>query len=198
MKLTLVLGAAAVALTCSGAAVAQAPAPASPNAMRAAGSAAASHMASDYVKQAAMTDMFEIQAGRIASQKSKDTEVKNFADRMVKDHTQTTDMLKKTLREDNENIVPPSDLDSTHKQMLTQLEDAPAADFNKTYMDMQVKGHEQAVKLHQDYAANGDDAKLKDFAKDVVPKIKEHLAMAQRIDRGLATTASYKSGATGK
>jgi putative membrane protein len=199
MKLTPIVGAAAVALACSGLALAQDPAPTNRNATRGGtagtsmNSAMTPTMAKDYVNQAAMSDMFEVQAGKVATQKSKDTEVKNFAEQMVKDHTQTTDMLKQALSQDNKDITPPTDLDGAHKQMLTRLEDASDADFNKAYMDMQVQGHQQALKLHETYASRGDDPKLKSFAKEVVPKIKEHLAMAQRIDRGLATTASYKS-----
>jgi putative membrane protein len=212
MKVSLVIGATAIAAICSSfTAAAQDAAPVNRSATsapsssdraatttRTGASATAGAMktsAEDYVKQAAMTDMLEVQAGKLAAEKSKNAEVKKFADHMVKDHTETTDKLKKTLSEDNNSaLTPPSDLDATHKQMLTELQNAPAVTFDKTYMDMQVKGHRQALELHQGYAANGEDAKLKTFASQVVPKIQEHLTMAERIDQSLAKTASTPSG----
>jgi putative membrane protein len=201
MKLTLIFGATAIAAACTTfAAAAQSTsssaAPSITTDRTGSSTAGAMHMsAQDYVDKAAMTDMLEVQAGKLASSMSKNSEVKGFADHMVKDHTQTTDMLKKTLNEDTSaDLKAPMELDAMHKQMLTQLQKASAANFDKTYMDMQVKGHQDALQLHQDYASGGDDAKLKSFAKEVVPKIQEHLTMAERIDQTLARTASTPSG----
>src|SRR4051812_27282641 len=47
-----------------------------------------------FVTTAAMTDMFEIQAGQLAQQKADDSAYKEFAQMIVADHTKTTDQLK--------------------------------------------------------------------------------------------------------
>ena len=41
----------------------------------------------------------------------------------------------------------------------------------------------------QDYAKNGDNTKLKSFAADTLPTIKDHLAASQKIDAELQNGA---------
>ena len=166
---------------------------ADPSAIAPAGpsSATNSEATKHYVNDAAIFDLFEAQASQIALQKSQNSDVKTFAQRMIDDHTKSTNALKQALSDERSDIVPPPDLDSGHKDMLAKLQDAPSSSFNRTYMDMQVEGHRQAVALHQNYAQSGDDPKLKALAGTLLPTVKEHLAMAERIDRSLATTTSY-------
>jgi len=73
---------------------------------------------SDYVKQTADTDTFEIRAGEIAVKRSKNAKVRRFAQRMVDDHTASTKQLTKLLQMANVNIAPPAELDEQHRQML--------------------------------------------------------------------------------
>ena len=47
----------------------------------------------DFVKEAAMSDMLEIEAAKIAQQKGNSTE-KTFAGQMITDHTKTSSELK--------------------------------------------------------------------------------------------------------
>lgn len=69
----------------------------------------------------------------------------------------------------------PQDLDRKHSAMLKRLESASGSRFDGLYASMQLKGHQDAVKLFQSYAQNGDDAQLKQWAKDTLPKLQEHL-----------------------
>src|SRR5204863_7530642 len=49
---------------------------------------------SDFVKKVAMSDMLEIQSSQLALSRSPDPDTKPFAEKMVKDHTQTSAELK--------------------------------------------------------------------------------------------------------
>ena len=50
--------------------------------------------ASDFVQTAAMSDMYEVEAGKIAGQKGQSDAVKQFGQNMVKAHSQTSEELK--------------------------------------------------------------------------------------------------------
>jgi putative membrane protein len=54
-------------------------------------------------------------------------------------------------------------------------------EFDRLYMDMQVKGHTDALQLHRTYSESGDDAKLKAVATEIVPVVSHHLDEAKRI-----------------
>ena len=44
----------------------------------------------DFVKEVAISDMFEIESSKMALKKSSSTSVKQFAEMMIKDHTAAT------------------------------------------------------------------------------------------------------------
>jgi putative membrane protein len=131
----------------------------------------------DYVTKAAIGDMFEIQSSKLALKKSQDAKVKSFANRMIKDHTASTAKLKSIIKSEQLPLVPPAKLDDAHQQMIDQLNGATGADFDKAYLDMQMKAHEEALAVHQGYADNGLDMKLKAFAKKTSAVVQMHLTM---------------------
>jgi putative membrane protein len=54
----------------------------------------------DFVQTAAMSDMYEIEAGKIAAQKGQSDAVKQFGQHMVEAHSQTTEELKGIVQQE--------------------------------------------------------------------------------------------------
>jgi putative membrane protein len=134
-----------------------------------------------FVQAAAVSDMFEIQSSRLALQKTSNAHIKAFARRMIKDHTASTQKLKSTLKSAKVEATPPSDLDAQHQQMLQQLQGLSGSEFDRTYAQMQLQGHQDTVKLLTDYSQSGDNAALKKFAASILPTVKDHLAHAEKL-----------------
>ncbi len=64
---------------------------------------------------------------------------------------------------------------------MGDLNAASNEDFDKTYANQQVDGHQEAVDLFDSYAKKGDNAALKQFAQKTLPVIQEHLAEAKKL-----------------
>jgi putative membrane protein len=135
----------------------------------------------DFVKNAAMSDMYEVQAGEIAAQKGQSGAVKQFGQHMIEAHTQTTNELKGIVKAENIKVDLPTSLDDSHKKLIDNLNAESGDDFDKTYADQQVKAHKQAVDLFESYAKDGDNAAVKQFASKALPVIKQHLSDAQTL-----------------
>ena len=133
---------------------------------------------SDFVKEAAISDMFEIQSSQLAEQKTQG-DVKSFADQMVTDHTKSSTELKSQAQ--GMHVPVPTALDQTRQKMLDKLRGLAGADFAKQYIDDQVSGHKDAVSLFQRYAKGGRNEKLKSWAATTLPTIQHHLDMAQGL-----------------
>jgi putative membrane protein len=151
--------------------------------------------ADKFVQTVAMSDVFEVESSKLAASRSKDERVKKFADHMVKDHQKTTQELKQLLGRAKINVPLPSGADPEHQAMLGQLQSATGNQFDETYAKMQLKGHEDAVALFENYARNGDHPELKKWAAKTLPNLKEHLSEARHL-RGGATTGSSSSPAS--
>lgn len=132
-----------------------------------------------YVANAAMGDMYEVQAGQLAAEKATSAEVKALAKTIVTDHTTAMNEMKPLVTAAGE--TPPAELDQRRKGMIDNLRAASGADFDRTWIAQQVAAHEEAITLHEGYANNGDNAQLKAHAAKVLPKIKMHLEKARSL-----------------
>ena len=133
----------------------------------------------DFVQKAAMSDLYEVEAGKIASQKGQSAPVKGFGQMMVAAHSKTTEELGGIVASEKIKLDLPSKLDAKHQKLIDDLN--AADDFDKTYAKQQVDGHQEAVDLFDSYAKKGDNAALKQFAQKTLPVIQEHLAEAKKL-----------------
>jgi putative membrane protein len=137
--------------------------------------------ASAFVPAAAMADMYEIEAGKIAVQRAKDPKVKAFGQMMIKDHTASSDKMKATLANAGVAVTPPAALDERRKGMLDNLKAAGDADFDLAYLHQQLAAHTEALTLHKEYSTAGDNAALKAVAAATVPVVEMHLSQIKDI-----------------
>ena len=126
-----------------------------------------------FTSNAAISDMYEIQAGQMAQKKGQSAGVKDFGKMMVTHHTAMSNEMKPLIAAAGQ--TPPAELDQRRKGMLDNLTAASAADFDKVYLAQQEAAHEEALTLMKGYADNGDNAGLKAAAQKAVPKVQEHL-----------------------
>src|SRR5262245_21054756 len=72
----------------------------------------------DFVKKVALSDMLEIQSSQLALSRSPDADTNPFAEKMVKDHTQTSVELKSLIDNGRVKAQLPTALDSEHQKKL--------------------------------------------------------------------------------
>jgi putative membrane protein len=141
--------------------------------------------APDFVAKAAASDMFEIESSKLALTRTKNADIKAFAQMMIDMHTQTTAGLKKAIADSGQPLTPPAALPADLQSKLDDLSKASDADFDKAYMDAQVDGHQAALDLMTRYASDGDVPALKDAAAKTAPIVQEHLTKATALRDGL-------------
>ena len=146
--------------------------------------------AQQFAEKVAISDMFEIETGKLAQQKGKNAEIKKFGEQMVRDHTKTSTELKELVNGGKVKVNLPTAMDSEHQDKLKQLQSASADQFDRTYATEQVKAHEDAVALFQNYSTSGENADLKNWAGKTLPALKEHLAHAKTLTTAAPTTGT--------
>ncbi len=139
--------------------------------------------APDFVKRAAMIDMYEIAAGKIASEKGQSEAVKQFGQHMAEAHGKTSEELQAIVLAEKIDVKLPSRPDRKQRKMIDELNEAKPEDFDKIYAEQQVKAHDRAVELFDEYAEGGDNAALKQFAANTLPTIKQHLRDAKQLTK---------------
>lgn len=132
-----------------------------------------------FVDTASASDLYEIEAGKLAQEMGKSQEVKDFGAMMVKDHTKSSADLKTAAASATGVTVNPQ-MTPMQQSNLDALKDA-GDNFDTVYAQQQVAAHEMALQLLKDYAAGGDTASLKDFAGKTAPVVETHLGHAREL-----------------
>jgi putative membrane protein len=143
-----------------------------------------SQVDANFVKEAAMGGMAEVELGRLAQQNAGSDAVKQFGARMVQDHSASINQL--TTLASSKGVTPPPQLDPKHAQMRDKLFTMRGAEFDRAYMQGMVEDHDKTVKLFQQQAQRGADQDLKRFADATLPAIEEHNKMAREIVKSFA------------
>lgn len=137
----------------------------------------------DFVVEAAANGMAELEAARLAADKATNTQVKEFAAMLVKDHEGVNASLK-TLAS-GKGITLPTTVKDSEQRDLSDLREKSGADFDKEFMDMMVDLHQEDVNRLEKMADNAEDAQIRNFAASNLPKMKQHLEKAKSIKDNL-------------
>jgi putative membrane protein len=133
-----------------------------------------------FIGTAAMDGLAEVEHGRLATQNASSPGVKQFAQRMVDDHSKAGDELKGLASQKDVTLA--TKLDRQHRAMQDKLAKLKGAAFDKAYMAHMVTAHLQAVALFQQEAKGGQDPDVKAWAGKTLPTLQEHLKMASSIN----------------
>lgn len=133
-----------------------------------------------FLTRAMQSDMLEISASQLALKQASNPQVRQFAQRMVQDHTQNSAELKQLAARKGMTNQPgllPAD---TAK--LQKLQAAQGAAFDRLYVEMiAVQAHAEAVALFDQQAAQGSDMEVRSFAAQKLPTLQHHLQMGQAL-----------------
>ena len=143
-------------------------------------------MAPGSMAMASSGDQFEIASGQLAQQMSLNPAVQNFGQLLVADHTRTSQMMAAAAQSAGLTPPPPALLPD-QQAMLDQLRAAGTGpSFDMAFKNAQITAHQQALQLHQNYAASGDVPALRNVASQAVPVIQMHLNQAQMLNVDVA------------
>ena len=139
-----------------------------------------SHGDKKFLEEAAHAGHTEIDGSKLAQNKSSNSDVKSFADEMIKDHTRVGDELDQLAA--SKDVKVPTEPSLTQKAKLKLLSEYSGANFDKHYAkEIGVSAHEDTVKLFRKAVKDAKDPDVKAFAEKTLPGLEHHLEMARTL-----------------
>src|SRR3954469_8337037 len=127
---------------------------------------------SKFIMNAATGGEMEVALGKVAAAKGSSDDVKKFGQQMVEDHTKANDELKQLAQSKGLDLKKAEDKavkqESKEEGSLSKKD---GADFDKAYMKMMVKDHEDDVKEFEKASKDAEDADVKAFAAKTLPTL---------------------------
>jgi putative membrane protein len=127
----------------------------------------------------AVGGLAEVEFGKLAEGKAESSSVKEFARRMVQDHSKANEHLETLAKQAN--IPLPGGLGPDETAMKYDLDRSSARSFDLAYMQGQLVGHQKAVILLQYEIGQGQNSELQKFAAESLPIVMGHLEMARTV-----------------
>jgi len=122
----------------------------------------------------------EVQLGQLAQQKSESADVKQFAQKMVSDHSQMADKWFKPVAQQL-GVSEPKGPSKKDKKEIAKLQGLSGQDFDREYITMMVKDHQQDLKDFKDEAQAAQDPNVKQVAQQGSSVISQHLQLIEQI-----------------
>ena len=133
-----------------------------------------------FIIDAAQGGMAEVSLGQMASQRATNDAVKQYAQRMVQEHTQANRELLRIASQ--KGVTPPRDMGPKYRAAMDRLMQLPRASFDQAYMsEAGINGHLESLAVYQRQAQLGQDPDLKAFAAKTVPIVQNHLQVAGNL-----------------
>ncbi len=132
-----------------------------------------------FVSKALQGGMAEVQLGQLTLQKSNNDQVKQFAQRMIDDHTKLGEQMKPVAKQLD--VSDPKSISKKDKATIAKLEALSGPAYDQAYIKDMVKDHKQDLSEFQTEASSGQDQTVKDAANQGSKVIAQHLQMIQQI-----------------
>jgi len=163
----------------------------------AAASASASQLGAvdaNFVAQANLGAPFQIDSGRLAVKKGTTVGIRDYAHLMVVSHIPVVNALNAVLQRKNVTAPPNTLLHGAYDAMVASLQAERGAAFDRDYVDGQIEYQKGNAALFQYEIQNGADSDLKEFARQTLPKIEDHLHRALALAKASSNRKTADRG----
>ncbi|AWY43264.1 DUF4142 domain-containing protein [Pseudomonas putida] len=133
----------------------------------------------EFINDASVQGVAEIEASRLAHQKSESKEVKDYTIMVINDRTTANQHLAKIAKQLDLPVAPREEVVDKAKALMPEVMDGTS--FDEAYAANQVKTTEQAIEQLEQTAQTTDVPEIKAFAEETLPKLQTHLQMAKAL-----------------
>jgi putative membrane protein len=132
-----------------------------------------------FLRKAANSGMFEVEAGKYAEKNGSTDEVKKLGAMMVADHTKANTVLMAVAKEKGTKV--PAVMNKKYQERLESLTGLKGAEFDKAYIEAMKDAHKSDVSLFSAAAEKAEDADVKAFAAKTLPTLKTHMEHVEKL-----------------
>ena len=146
-----------------------------------------------FMEDAAVSGQFALQAAQLASTKSGDPAVKDYANVMVDYRTNANRELMALAQ--SKGLELSNTLTRAMRREMEELGRKAGTEFDEEFVrKVGVKEHEKEIRHYQEASKSVKDTQLKTWIDKALPTLEQHLAQAQKLPQSQASSARWGSG----
>jgi putative membrane protein len=145
-----------------------------------------------FIKEAIQGNLAEVKVGQLAQEKGASQGVKDFGNTLVTDHQTANEHATEAAQQMS--VTPPDKPGLKQEAVYKKLSMLSGEHFDREFIKSMVKDHQEDIAKYQQEAQQSGPAA--DYAKKTLPKLREHLKMAEKLER--STQVAGTSGSTSR
>lgn len=122
----------------------------------------------------------EIQSSQLALERSQNAEIRQYAQRMISEHTLANEKLTDYAAQVGI-ALPEQSVDLLNQAIAQRLLSLSDVEFDQAYLGAQANAHLRAISLYRTQVDQGQTPELKAYASELLPSIAEHYEMASEM-----------------
>ncbi|MEQ8404455.1 MAG: DUF4142 domain-containing protein [Oceanicaulis sp.] len=128
-----------------------------------------------YVRAVTLANRYQVEAGRIASDRGGEPEIRELGEDIVEIHENQLGSLREAIDTAGLGMEPPQQIDGGREDVLTALSEVAEVNFDPVFVRQQTSLHESLNSLHEAYAESGSVDILVTFAEAAAERTSEGL-----------------------
>jgi putative membrane protein len=128
---------------------------------------------------AAQANMTEAHIGQMAETQASESQVKDFGQKLINDHTDAYTQLTALAAKTGESI--PTGIDVRKISTVEQLMKLKGKQFDHQFVQSEIRDHEKAIADFKREAQRGQDPDVKAYASKMIPILEGHLKQAKTL-----------------
>lgn len=136
----------------------------------------------EFMKEAARGGVAEVKMGELGQSNGESQQVKEFAKKLVDDHTKANDELKQLAKK--KEVTLPDAMNEQQKAMIQHLSSLKGREFDSAFKQHAVEDHQKDIEKFKTASEKAKDAELKAFASKTLPVLQQHLDLAKQLNAG--------------
>ncbi|HET6797552.1 MAG TPA: DUF4142 domain-containing protein [Gemmatimonadales bacterium] len=133
----------------------------------------------DFITVNAANNYMEVLLGRLALQKAQNSDVKAYAERVVRDHNMLQDEWLKVARQNGIPLKP--GMGKNHREKLTRLEKLSGKEFDKQFMNTMIDTHQDYANSMEKQSRTAHSPEVRQIAERSLPTLRDSFHEAKRV-----------------
>lgn len=143
-----------------------------------------------FLKSAAGAHKAEVALGQMATERAESEKVKQFAQRMVADHTKAGQEVRKLAEAAGVALSDEPSMD--HQKVGDTYSNLSGKEFDRAYVTHEVKDHQKTIAEFKKQTKKLKHPQIKQWASGTLPVLKEHLIVAKSVLSSLKNGSSQR------
>jgi putative membrane protein len=128
----------------------------------------------------ASSSLAQIEGARLVLKSTKSADVVDFAQRILRDHTEALERLKRIAAQSGLELPPAAT--GRHADLVTKLAGVAPADRDDAFIHrFGLDAHKEAIALTERHVKEASDPELRRYAEQVLETLREHMSAARKL-----------------